>query len=64
MPSRIDLTPAQTHVIVLMAEVGVVVIHHVAKESVEVTKATGERMIVGRQPQMPLADAGSLVAER
>lgn len=62
MPFRIDLLLVESHVVLAVATVLVVVIHHVAKKAVEVVEATGVGMFRIIQSEVPFSNGRGMVA--
>lgn len=62
MPFGVDLPVVQEHVVVPFAPVGVVVVHHVAQEALEMVESPLVGQVGAFESQMPFADEGGLVA--
>ena len=62
MALGVDDVAVVAHEVVAVAEVGPVIVHHVAEEAVEVVEPPVERGVGRFQAEVPLADDGAVVA--
>ena len=62
MALGVDLLLGELHVVDVVAAMRQVVIHHIAKKSMEVVEPATAGVTFWIQPQMPLADEGRVVA--
>ena len=61
MPSRSNGIKPAAHIVVIVPEVRVVVVHHIAEEAVEIVKPSSARMVFGFKPKVPFANERGVV---
>ena len=59
---RMDLGGIELHIIDAVAQMGEVIVHHIAEEAFEVVESSVTGVAVAIESQMPLADQGRVIA--